>query len=267
MARHEQINFTAVTKAVDEGILARAFYTGSETTATIEVAAAGNVILITGSTTTTFTVATAAYDTLGELRDGINGVDGWHCQLVGGLTSDSSNNSLITLSATSAKKADNESGVDLLIDTSVAEGVTGNVSNCLGFSSATPFVQPYDQIDEYVDNTDPLQAIYELDGEQHQVSYLSVSYTASATDTASIVFLSVDDRTGTATTLYATQTISSSDTSTFQFGTLIAGSLNSLPSERLAIRMTGGDGGTVYTMTAHYRRVPRNTIVSPNVTG
>lgn len=77
-------------------------------------------------------VSNAACNTLGEVCDAINGqssgATGWRCVILDGLRSDSSNNSLLTISATAATA---EAGLGLAWDT---DTVGFNVSRCMNCS-------------------------------------------------------------------------------------------------------------------------------------
>lgn len=116
--------------STDVGMIVK--YTGTSSSATIAVAANGDITLIdNGSADVTtecpvsgalggvIVVANAACDTFGEVCDAINSstTGAWRCVIVDGLRADSSNDTITTFGATQATLAD---GVLLKWDAAVA---------------------------------------------------------------------------------------------------------------------------------------------------
>lgn len=101
---------------------------GPELYAKVTVESDGNVVLVAddvdGATTTVLTadVSAAGYDTYGELVDAINATGVFRAYLIGALRSQSCNDTLAALSATSCRT---DNGLTLYLDATVTAGVAG----------------------------------------------------------------------------------------------------------------------------------------------
>ena len=124
------MNFRGSRYVADDGDVAmRIWYTGATVPCALTVAAGGDLSsTIGGSADANFTSSgaasgtidlstpAAAYDTYGELARFINSLDDYHCILVDVLPTDSTDNTLLAMSATSVPVR----GLNLYKDTSVA---------------------------------------------------------------------------------------------------------------------------------------------------
>ena len=92
---------------------------GSTGTPTVVISGTQAVLTLTDSagTATAIDLTAAAYNTVGEVADYINGLGTWTCKVLDALRSDSVNNKLVTDSSVSASVAEGETVFDVTSDT------------------------------------------------------------------------------------------------------------------------------------------------------
>lgn len=102
------------------------WYDGDETTASVSVhsVVSNTMRLIYGATTTDFLLSNSAYDTMGELQDAVNALDGWHFKRLAATRADatySSDLKLLAFGATSCLYSSVPAGVTGYWDTSTKD--------------------------------------------------------------------------------------------------------------------------------------------------
>lgn len=176
-------------------------YIGSQASATVEVAAGGDVTfkhgaasseaadatikLPSGGSDGVLDVSDTTADTFGEICDHINASANWRCILVGARRSDSTNNTLAALSATQAKVSTlsgpyRSAGVPLYLDEQVGFKVGFSITNkrYTGINAGSAN-KGGDQVD---------------DGMQNELSYIAFKSTYGSGSSAFSVYI-VNDST------------------------------------------------------------------------
>lgn len=95
-------------------------------------------IVDSDATSTAIDLSAAAYDTIGELADYINGLSGWSCKVLDALRADASNDVFVNGSVSSATSAEGETVFDCKLDTSAALSYTYRISYDRGIATNKP---------------------------------------------------------------------------------------------------------------------------------
>lgn len=172
----------------DTGVALRVWYVKEATSATVEVDASNNVILVVnGGTPVTID---DAGQTMGDIIDAINAEEGWRAQGVAARRADGADAALLTQAATSALQGDAPDGVDLLYDTSGSEADTNLVTTGVGITSANPHIPRVAENRDFVGRYKP--EVRELDGYINAIAKIIASLTTGTQD-GTVEIYSIND--------------------------------------------------------------------------
>lgn len=173
----------------DTGVSLRVWYVKEATSATVEVDASNNVILVVdGGTPVTID---DAGQTMGDIIDAINAEEGWRAQGVAARRADGADAALLTQAATSALQADAPDGVDLLYDTSGSEADTNLVTTGVGVTSANPHIPRVSEHRDFVGRYKP--EVREQDGYINAIAKIIATIDSAGGADGTVEIYSIND--------------------------------------------------------------------------